>query len=227
LLDELGIEYKQIHSCKNDCILYIYEYQNKVECPVCKEKRYCTDVQGLTIPKKVLRHMPIICRLQRMFRCNSLAQLMDWHAKKRSKYGFMRISTDSKAMKHIEEKWPSKFQYEPRSIRFGLAIDGLCPFSFLSSNYSVWPVELILYNIPPWMSVRKEHLMPTFIVPEKHQVKNMDVYIVPFIDEMQLLWKGIRMYDISRPPSNRSLMLHGVQCWTIHDFLGLGVFLVR
>jgi hypothetical protein len=130
---------------------------------------------------------------------------------------------DSKAMKHIEEKWPSKFKDEPRSIRFGLAIDGVCPFSFLSSNYSVWPVGLIVYNIPPWMSVRKEHLMLTLIVPGKQQVKNMDVYIVPFIDEMQLLWKGIRMYDISHPPSNRSFMLYGVLCWTIHDFLGLGV----
>jgi hypothetical protein len=107
--------------------------------------------------------------------------------------------------------------------RFGLAIDGVCPFSFLSSNYSVWPVGLIVYNIPPWMSVRKEHLMLTLIVPGKQQVKNMDVYIAPFIDEMQLLWKGIRMYDISCPPSNRSFMLYGVLCWTIHDFPGLGV----
>ena len=65
--------------------------------------------------------------------------------------------------------------------------------------------------------------MLTLIVPRKHQVKNMDVYLAPFIDEMQLPWKGITMYDISRPPSNRSFMLYGVLCWTIHDFLGLGV----
>jgi hypothetical protein len=89
LLDELGIEYKQIHSSKNYFILYRGEYQNKVECPVCKENKYRTDVQGPTVPKKVLRHMPIIPRLQRMFRCKSLAQLMDWNAKNGSKYGFM------------------------------------------------------------------------------------------------------------------------------------------
>jgi hypothetical protein len=92
-------------------------------------------------------------------------------------------------MKHIEEKWPSKFKDEPRSIRFGLAIDEVCPFSFLNSNYSVWPIGLIVYNIPPWMSVRKDHLMLILIVRGKHQVKNMDVYIARFIDEMQLLWK--------------------------------------
>ena len=89
MLVELGIEYKQIHSCKNYCILYKDEYQDKVECPICKEKRYRTYVQGPTVPNKVLCHMPIIPRLQRMFRCKSLAQLMDWHAKNRSKDGFM------------------------------------------------------------------------------------------------------------------------------------------
>ena len=93
-----------------------------------------------------------------MFSCKSLAQLMDWHAKNRSKDGFMQISDDSKAMKHIEEKWPRKFKDEPRSIKFGLAIDGVCPFSFLSSNYSVWLVQLVVYNIPTQMIVRKENL---------------------------------------------------------------------
>ena len=64
LLVELGIEYKKIHSCKNDCILYKDEYQNNEECHVCKEKRYRTNVQGPTVPKKVLSHIPIIPRLQ-------------------------------------------------------------------------------------------------------------------------------------------------------------------
>ena len=89
LLDELGIEYKQIHSCKNDCILYRGEYQNKVECPVCKENRYHIGVQDPIVPKTILRHMPIIPRLQRMFRCKSLEQLMDWHAKNKIKCVFM------------------------------------------------------------------------------------------------------------------------------------------
>ena len=49
--------------------------------------------------------MPTIPRIQRMFRCYSLAQLMDWHEKNMSKDVFMQIPVDCKAMKHIEEKW--------------------------------------------------------------------------------------------------------------------------
>lgn len=69
--------------------------------------------------------------------------------------------------------------------------------------------------------------MLTLIVPGKHQVKNMDVYIAPFIEEMQLLWKAIRMYDISRPPSNRPFVCYGVLCWTIHDSQDLVFVQVR
>ena len=64
LLVELVIEYNKIHSCKNDFILYRDEYQDELQCLVCKEKRCRTYVQGPTVPKKVLRHMPIIPRLQ-------------------------------------------------------------------------------------------------------------------------------------------------------------------
>ena len=85
----------------------------------------------------------------------------------------------------------------------------------MSENHIIWLVGLIVYNIPAWMSVKKDHLMLTLIVQGKHQVKHRDVYIAPFIDEMQLLWKGIRMYDISRPPSNRFFMFYGILCWTI------------
>jgi hypothetical protein len=104
LLVELGIEYKKINSCKNDFILYIDGYQKKVEFHICKEKRYRTDVQGPIVPKKVLRHMPVIPRLQQIFNCMSLAQLMDMYAKNMIKNGFTQIPSDSKVMKHTEEK---------------------------------------------------------------------------------------------------------------------------
>ena len=33
----------------------------------------------------------------------------------------------------------------------------------------------------------------------KFQVKYMNVYIEPLIDELLKLWNGINMYDVSRP----------------------------
>ena len=43
----------------------------------------------------------------------------------------------------------------------------------------------------------------------KHQVKDMNVYIEPLIDELLKLWVGITMYDISRPIGEKKNQFHG------------------
>ena len=58
----------------------------------------------------------------------------------------------------------------------------------------------------------------------KFQVKDMNVYIEPLIDELPKLWNGITMYDISRPIQQRQFQFHAMDVWTIHDALGLTQF---
>ena len=148
------------------------------------------------------------------------------------------MPTDGFALKNIEEKWPI-FKYEPRNVILSLAIDGFNPFGELRSTYSVWHVFVINNNLPPWMSIKREHTMLAMIIPGiflkviilfhffvsllhenifyilgnityyhrillnklgKYQVKYMNAYIEPLIDELlSLLWVGITMYDIARP----------------------------
>ena len=66
---------------------------------------------------------------------------MDWHAKNRSEDGVLHIPEDSRAMKRIENMWPKKFQDEPRSLKFGLAIDGVNShfllYRFIEINYAL------------------------------------------------------------------------------------------
>ena len=58
----------------------------------------------------------------------------------------------------------------------------------------------------------------------KYQVKDMNVYIEPLIDELLKLWDRITMYDISRPIGHRQFQFHGIFAWTIHDALRLTHF---
>ena len=51
----------------------------------------------------------------------------------------------------------------------------------------------------------------------KFQVKDMNVYIEPLIDELLKLWNGITMYDVSRPIRQRKFQFHAMVGWTIHD----------
>ena len=57
------------------------------------------------------------------------------------------------------------FKEEPCNVRISLAVDGVNPFGELRSIYSVWPVFVINNNLPPWMSIKREHTMLTMIVP--------------------------------------------------------------
>ena len=58
----------------------------------------------------------------------------------------------------------------------------------------------------------------------KYQVKDMNVYIEPLIDELLNLWNDISMYDVSRPIRQRQFQFHAMLVWTIHDAPGLTHF---
>ena len=89
---------------------------------------------------------------------------MDFHAKNRSLDDVLQMPADGSALKFIEEKWPI-FKKEPCNVKISLAVDGLNPFGELHSTYSVWPIFVINNNLPPWMSVKREHTMLAMIVP--------------------------------------------------------------
>ena len=51
--------------------------------------------------------------------------------------------------------------------------------------------------------------------PGKFQVKYMNVYIEPLIDELLKLSNAITMYDISRPIWQSKFQFHAMVVWTI------------
>ena len=66
--------------------------------------------------------------------------------------------------REIEGKWPA-FKDEPHNVRLSLAVDGVNPFRELRSIYSVCPIFVINNNNPPWISIKREYMMMTMIVP--------------------------------------------------------------
>ncbi|KAL3702270.1 hypothetical protein R1sor_020292 [Riccia sorocarpa] len=68
---------------------------------------------------------------------------------------------DSKQWKHIDATWPN-FARETRNMRFGLALDGINPFSVQSSIWSSWPIILLNYNLPPWTEYFRERMLRLF-----------------------------------------------------------------
>jgi hypothetical protein len=52
---------------------------------------------------------------------------------------------------------------------------------------------------------------------------NIDVYMAPLIEKLQVLWRGVVAYDVARPNGQRHFTLRTILMWTIHDFLAYGL----
>lgn len=163
-MKDIGMEYQVIDACPNDHIIYHKQHEFQIEFPECHISRYRIDQITKRGPRKVLFYIPIIPRMQRLFKCTSLAQFMDYHACNRSQDDIIRMPTDGSTFMDIEEKWPH-FKEKPHNLRLSLAVDGVNPFGEMRSIYLVWLVFVINNNIPPWMSIKREHIMLEMIVP--------------------------------------------------------------
>ena len=103
-------------------------------------------------------------------------------------------------------------------------MDGVNTHSIQNTNYFFWLVVVINNDIPLWLFVKNEHLMLALIVLGRRQVKNMDAYLQPLINEFKKLWERIQVYDVSRLiPMKRPFTLYGICAYTIHDYPRLGV----
>ena len=58
----------------------------------------------------------------------------------------------------------------------------------------------------------------------KYQVKDMNLYIEPLIDEVLNLRDGITMYNVCKPIRKKEFQFRGMLVWKIHDSPGLTHF---
>ncbi|RVW62423.1 hypothetical protein CK203_064180 [Vitis vinifera] len=106
----LGMEYKKIHACPNDCILYRNQYKDVIACPTCGKSRWkINNEEGKIkkgVPAKVLWYFPPIPRFKRMFQSSETAKHRIWHAKDKEYDGKLRHPSDSSTWKLVDHMWP-------------------------------------------------------------------------------------------------------------------------
>ncbi|XXG79820.1 hypothetical protein AAC387_Pa09g0811 [Persea americana] len=200
-LHELGLGYKSIHTCKNDCVLFRKENENLENFQECGEFRYkCNDGKGKEISVKMLRHLPLIPRLQRLFMSRKTTTDMQWHKEKLVDDGeFLMHPVDCIEWKDFNRRYPT-FAQEFRNVRLGLATNGFNPFGNMSNSYSMWPVILMPYNLPPWKCMKEPFCMMSLLISRPQAPgKEIDVYMQPLIDELKELWEdGVLTYNASK-----------------------------
>nr|XP_017239583.1 PREDICTED: uncharacterized protein LOC108212368 [Daucus carota subsp. sativus] len=192
----LGMGYEKIHVCPNDCLLYRGERdEDEIVCRICKASRWKLNKKGEElegVPAKVL--------------CEK-------------KDGKLRHPADSKTWKDVDQKWP-EFASETRNLRLALSSDGFNPFHGNRTDHSTWPVLLSIYNLPPWLCMKKRYIMFCLLISGPTESGNdIDVYLQPLLEDLQELWNGKQVYDAYK---KEFFMLRGILLWTISDYPALG-----
>nr|GEW45272.1 hypothetical protein [Tanacetum cinerariifolium] len=177
-----------------------------------------SNTPGRKVPKKVLRYFLIIPRLQHLYTSSHTAKEMIWHAtRKCTEPGKMQHPVDGRAWKKFDTNYPD-FAKEPRNVRLGLAADGFNPFGNLSQAYSMWPVILTTYNLPPWLCMKESSFMLTLLIHgPKSPGKDIDVYLRPLIEDLKVLWdrKGVETIDVAL---GQKFNMRAMVLWTINYF---------
>ncbi|KAK9049567.1 hypothetical protein SSX86_031464 [Deinandra increscens subsp. villosa] len=229
LMCPMGLEVERIHACPNDCMLYIKEFKDQHKCVNCGASRYKRknesddfddDVTKNGPPAKMLWYFPIIPRLKRLFSNKKEAKLLRWHSDERIVDGKLRHVADSPQWRNIDHKYP-EFGEEIRNIHFGLSSDGINPFGNMSSRHSTWPVLLCIYNLPPWLCMKRKYIMMSLLIQGPKQPGNdIDVYLSPLIDDLKTLWcLGVDVYDAYK---EENFKLRAMVFCTISDFPAYG-----
>ncbi|RVW89710.1 hypothetical protein CK203_047225 [Vitis vinifera] len=223
-LNTLGMEYEKIHACPNDCILYRNELKDATSCPTCGTSRWKLDGTGTKkrkgVPAKVMWHFPPIPRFRRLFQSPKIAKDLIWHAQEREFDGKMRHPSDSPSWKLVDHRWPD-FASEPRNLRLVISVDGINPHSSMSSRHSCWPIIMVIYNLPPWLCMKRKFMMLSLLISGPRQPGNdINVYLAPLLDDLKMLWDvGVECYDVHQ---QEVFTLRAVLLWTINDFPAYG-----
>ncbi|XP_057482036.1 uncharacterized protein LOC130768967 [Actinidia eriantha] len=191
------------------------------KCPRCNVSRYKINCgKGKKIPHKILRYFPLTPRLKRLFMSRTISEAMRWHMENPGDGEESRHPAQSDEWKDFDVKHP-EFALEPRNVRLGLAVDGFNPFGNMSNSYSMWPVILVPYNLPPWLAMKDSFFMLTLLVPgEKQPGIDIDVYMRPMVDELKELWQtGALTYDAF---GRECFQMRAALSWTIHDWPAFG-----
>ncbi|KAK7266896.1 hypothetical protein RIF29_19556 [Crotalaria pallida] len=208
-----GMGYKKIHTCRNDCILFWKEYESLTVCPKCNESRYKKED---STPANVLWYFPVKERFRRMYSSAIDSKNLTWHVDERIKDGKLRHPADSPRWRKIDHEYPD-FAQDAINLRLALSTDGINPHGVQSSSHSTWPVMLVIYNLPPWLCMKRKYMMLSMLISGPKQPGNdINVYLAPLIEDLKQMWEtGIEVYDGYR---RESFNLRATLFGTISDF---------
>lgn len=163
LVSGLRLTYEMIDVCRDNCMIFWGDDCNLEACKWCEKQRFKETSGRIKIPYQRMWYLPITDRLKRLYQSEQTAASMRWHAEHEFT-GEISHPSDAEAWKHFRNVY-SDFAAEARNVYLGLCTDGFNPFGKSGRKYSLWPVIVTPYNLPPALCMKQEFLFLTILVP--------------------------------------------------------------
>ncbi|KAK1685385.1 hypothetical protein QYE76_046233 [Lolium multiflorum] len=158
LLSDLKMSSQQIHACPKGCMLFREEHADTNYCIKCNSSRYFeVDRNGdgqkrqTTVAKNILRYLPVLPRIQRLFMTEDTAQQMRWAVEGNRYTDKMIHPSDGTAWKNFVKKFPLKAG-DPRSVAVAISSDGFNPYGpkYPGKNMNVYLEPLVDDLVRGW-----------------------------------------------------------------------------
>jgi hypothetical protein len=233
ILKALKMDYVTYDVCPKLCLLFWKDYADDKYCAKCGHSRYHeVDVgngqkRQTKVAIKILRYLPFIKRIQRLYMFEETAKQMTWHKtgirlQDEKKRVPMVHPSDGQSWKHFDEKHPNEAS-EARNVRIAIATDGFNPYGMSTAAYSCWPVFVIPLNLPPGVVMQRKNIFLSMILPgPEYPGKKLSVLMQPLVDDLHHSWHhGTLTYDRA---SKRNFIMKVWFHYSMHDLPGYALF---
>jgi len=146
-------------------MLFFKEDSNLDICKFCEHSRWkrqrSQQRNQSPLPYARMHYLPLKFWPQRLYASRSTAKHMRWHYEHRQEDYVLCHPSDGVAWKHFDNKYLN-FASEPWNVRLDLCVDGFNAYTLSWRSYSIWPVVVTSYNLPPEICVT-HHLCSSFV----------------------------------------------------------------
>jgi hypothetical protein len=76
--------------------------------------------------------------------------------------------SNASQLKEVDAEYPT-FKEDPKNIRLGVSIVSINLFGSQNSTHSTWPMFVWIYNLPPWLCMRKKYIHMRMLIQGRKQ----------------------------------------------------------
>lgn len=146
-------------------------------------------------PFKVYCFNSVINQVESLLKRPNFAQKCEQWRERDCEDGVYSDVYDGKVWKDFMTFNGKDFLNSPRSLAFALNVDWFQPY-VRRSDVSVGVIYLVLLNLPREERFKWENVILVGVIPDMETMpKSINPFLEPLVDELQVLWKGIRLHS--------------------------------